>query len=61
MGCKHRELIAVQDNGKQEFYCKVFDRRISDYECRNCMMKIEENDMNELLNIFFGGGFNKGN
>lgn len=59
MGCKHRDLIAVKDNGQQEFYCKVFDRRISDFDCRDCMMKIEDNDINELFNNIFGKGFEK--
>lgn len=58
MGCKHKETISIQmDNGKQEFYCRVFDRKISNYECRNCMMKIEDNNINDLFNQIFGKGF----
>lgn len=57
MGCKHKELIAIQQNEKQEFYCKVFDKKISDYDCRNCMMKIEDNNVNDLFNKIFGKGF----
>lgn len=57
MGCKHREVIAIQQNGKQEFYCRVFDRKISNYECRDCMMKIEDNNINDLFNQIFGKGF----
>lgn len=55
MGCKHRETSSIQmDNGKQEFYCRVFDKKISSYECRNCMMKIEDNNINDLFNQIFG-------
>lgn len=60
MGCKHKETISIQmDNEKQEFYCRVFDRKISSYECRNCMMKIEDNNINDLFNQIFGKGFGK--
>ena len=58
MGCKHKETIRVVNN-KQEFYCKVFDREISDYDCRNCLMKVEDNNLNDLFNQIFGKGFNK--
>ena len=64
MGCKHKDVIAIQSNGQQEFYCKAFKKRISNYDCRNCMMKLEDNntknqcDINELFNEIFGKGFN---
>ena len=60
MGCKHRELIVVQmEDGKEKYYCKVFDRDISNFECRDCMMKIEDNNINDLFNQIFGKGFGK--
>lgn len=58
MGCKHKEIIRVVNN-KQEFYCKVFDREISDYDCRNCLMKVEDNNVNDIFNQIFGKGFTK--
>ena len=58
MGCKHKETIRVVNN-KQEFYCKAFDKEISEYDCRNCLMKVEDNNLNDLFNQIFGKGFGK--
>ena len=58
MACKHSDVIAIKNNGQKELYCKVFEKRISNYDCRNCMMKIEDNNINDLFNQIFGKGFN---
>lgn len=58
MGSKHKETIRVVNN-KQEFYCKVFDKEILDYDCRNCLMNIEENNVNYWFEQIFGKGFGK--
>lgn len=57
MGCKHREVIAIQNDGNKEYFCKVFEKRVSDYECNKCMMRLEDNNMQDLINIFLGKGF----
>lgn len=59
MSCKHKELIRIKDN-KKEYYCKCFDKEIPEYKCKECIMKIEnqEDQLNELFGQIFGKGFN---
>lgn len=49
MSCKHR---TVEVNTKY-FYCKILNKSVDDYKCRDCMMKIEEPE-NEVLKFFEG-------
>ena len=55
MGCKHRK---VEGNTTKYFVCKIFNKAVDDYKCKDCMMKIE--DKNEQLNDIFKQIFGKG-
>lgn len=35
MNCKHAEV-----RGNTTNYCKVFDKAVDDYKCRNCVMRL---------------------
>lgn len=39
MNCKHSDTIAISENGK-EYYCKAKQKRITEYDCRNCMLRL---------------------
>lgn len=57
MSCKHR---TVEGRTTKYFYCKILNKSVDDYKCRDCMMKIEnENDAMDYLNKIFGGFKNK--
>lgn len=57
MGCKHRKIIG--DTTKY-YYCQIFKKPVDDYKCKNCLMKIEDNDdIMDAFNKIFGGGFSK--
>lgn len=56
MPCKH---VEVRGNTTKYFYCKLFDKIIDEYNCSNCLMKIEnkENQFNDIFGQIFGKGF----
>ena len=41
MNCKHSDVISISKNRK-EYYCKIKGKRISEYECRNCMLRLPD-------------------
>ena len=41
MNCKHSDVISISEKGK-EYYCKVKGKRITDYECRDCMLRLPD-------------------
>lgn len=41
MNCKHSALIAISENSK-EYYCKIKGKRISEYECGDCMLRLPD-------------------
>lgn len=57
MGCKHRK---AEGNTTKYFVCGVFGKNIDDYSCRDCMMKIEEDNSNNQINKIFEQIFGKG-
>lgn len=56
MACKHRKL---EGNTTKYFICGISGKPVDDYKCNSCMMKIEDNNINELFNQIFGKGFGK--
>lgn len=41
MNCKHSDVIATSENSK-EYYCKIKQKRITKYDCRNCMLRLPD-------------------
>lgn len=57
MGCKHRKVIG---NTTKSFYCQIFKKTVDAYKCKDCLMKIEDNnDFMDTFKEIFGGGFGK--
>lgn len=57
MRCKHRR---VDGNTTKYYYCQIFKKPVDDHQCKNCLMKIEDNsDIIDAFEKIFGGGFNK--
>ena len=59
MACKHRK---VEGNTTKHFVCGITGKQIDDIKCRDCMMKIEDNNdniMNDLFGEIFGKGFSR--
>ena len=54
MACKHRQVIRITNN-KQEYYCTAKQREIKEWECNNCLLKLEENPYEDLIDLFLGG------
>lgn len=54
--CKWEE---IKNSNTEYTYCKLKEKEINSASCRNCMMKIEDNNINELFNNIFGKGFGK--
>ncbi len=54
MSCKHRQVIRITNN-KQEYYCTAKQREIKEWECENCLLKLEENPYEDLIDLFLGG------
>ena len=50
MNCKHVEL---RGNTTKYYWCKLFNKSVDDYSCRECMMKIP--DLPEEFNKLFNG------
>lgn len=55
MNCKH---IKIEGNTTKYFYCNVKGKAINEYDCKNCPLKIE-ND-NDVINQLFGKIFERG-
>ena len=54
MNCKHAQVIRITNN-KQEYYCTAKQREIKEWECENCLLKLEENPYEDLIDLFLGG------
>ena len=54
MNCKHAKVIRITNN-KQEYYCTAKQREIKEWECENCLLKLEENPYEDLIDLFLGG------
>lgn len=39
MNCKHSDVISISENSK-EYFCKIKEKRITSYDCRDCMLYI---------------------
>lgn len=50
MNCKH---IEVKGNTTKYFYCKVKEKSVDTYECRDCPLKIT--GLPKEFDILFGG------
>ena len=56
MACKHKQVISiVLETNKKEYYCTAKQKKIKEWECENCLLKLEENPYQDLINLFFGG------
>lgn len=49
MSCKH---LTVEGTVTKHFYCKVFNKAVDEYKCRDCMLKIE--NQADVINELFG-------
>ena len=54
MDCKH---IEVKGNTTKYFFCKVKDKSVNDYDCKDCMLKLP--DLPKGFEEVFGKGFRK--
>lgn len=55
MNCKH-------SNDKD--YCKLFEKKVTDGICKNCVMRLPKDDFNDIFSSFLnkysnGGEWNK--
>lgn len=50
MNCKH---VRVEGKTTKYFYCKLRDKTVDDYSCRNCVMKLP--DLPEAFEELIGG------
>lgn len=55
MACKHKKVIRIVDKIKEEYYCTAKQREIKEWECENCLLKLEENPYEDFINMLFGG------
>lgn len=53
MACKHKQVIRIVNNQK-EYFCTAKEKEIKEWECENCLLKLEENPYQDLINLFFG-------
>ena len=59
MNCKHSE---VRGNTTKYFYCKLKEKAVDDYNCKNCIMKLPNvpEGFEQLFRMGFGNnGFRK--
>lgn len=56
MGCKHRK---TEDETTKSFICKITNKSVDNYKCKNCMMKLEDNNVEKVFRKIFGKGFEK--
>ena len=54
MACKHKQIIRMIGT-KKEYYCTVKQKEIKEWECENCLLKLEENPYQDFINMLFGG------
>ena len=54
MNCKH---IEIKGNTTKYFFCKVKNKSVDEYECRDCMLKLP--DLPQGFEEIFGKGFRK--
>lgn len=57
MNCKHSDVIRIVNNTKKEYYCKLKDKEITEWECRECMMRLP-NLNQDFKELFKGFGIN---
>ena len=50
MSCKH---LTVVGNTTKHIYCKILNKAVDEYKCRDCMLKIENQE--DVINQLFGG------
>lgn len=56
MSCKHKQVVSiVLENNKKEYYCTAKQKEIKEWECENCLLKLEEKPYQDLIDLFFGG------
>ena len=58
MSCKHLDFTKIAEDGTKTLYCKAKDKEISDFECNNCLLKLDNTD--DILKDLFGGIFGEG-
>ena len=54
--CKHSDVISISEQGKK-YFCKVKQKRISSYDCRDCMLYLPS--LPSEFEKVFGKGFSK--
>lgn len=54
MSCKHRQVIRIVNNQK-EYFCTAKEKEIKEWECENCLLKLEENPYQGFIDLLFGG------
>ena len=54
MSCKHRQVIRIVNNQK-EYFCTAKEKEIKEWECENCLLKLEGNPYQGFIDLLFGG------
>lgn len=54
MNCKH---IEVKGNTTKYFWCKLKDKAVDQYSCKNCLMKLPKAP--DGFEMLFGRGFRR--
>ena len=54
MACKHKQVIRIVNNQKEYFYTAK-EKEIKEWECENCLLKLEENPYQGFIDLLFGG------
>ena len=54
MSCRHKQIIRMIGT-KKEYYCTAKQKEIKEWECENCLLKLEENPYQDFINMLFGG------
>lgn len=55
MNCKHKKIIRLTNNTIPEYFCTAKQKEIKEWECENCLLKLEENPYQDFINMLFGG------
>lgn len=51
MNCIH---LKIQGNTTRYYFCSAKKKAINEYECRDCLLKIESKSKNEILDFIEG-------
>ena len=51
MNCKH---VKIEGNTTKYWVCRLKDKAIDEYECRDCPMFIKDNNASDIVNQLFG-------